>query len=643
MTAHLYVLTLGPVQGFIAAARTTRDLWIGSHLLSEISKAAAKSIAKIGGNLIFPALTDGAGELNPCDDPDAFNVANVILAELPEGILPESVDKNAKDAARRRWRKVADPAYDLAKTAVDKSLWEEQIGDVIEFYSAWVEYPNPKAYATQRANLMRLLAARKSTRDFMQAKPHWGLEKSSLDGARDSIFKEDSRLSNNLIIRLRLKEKEKLCAVGLTKRLGNESVHFPSVVRVAADPWIRRVMSRPDTEEILRDIAAICEKNPNISSKYTGKLYQEFPFDGQVLFPSRIDAMLRISKNRDRQGKSWIGCLDENDRDALRTIRSLLNRLQKKGKDRDGNRCFGLGEPNPYFAILVADGDQMGRSISSIETADRHREFSRQLSGFSKEARTIIESETGIPGGNEKEPRKAANGCLVYSGGDDVLAFLPLDSCLAVARELHDTFGELLEKFPTPPPENKKPTLSVGIVIVHALEPLEDILDYGREAGEKIAKKPDRNGIAVCLHTRSGGEPLKLREQWREKIANPSLMRSGKVPGLDQRLEQWIRMYLRDEFPDGAAYDLKELADDYRGWDPKPPNTLLKSDMGRLFTRKRAGHGTRGISPEDLAFLTCGVESHDDLILRADELVLARRIAEVARQVPQDGGMEVKP
>ena len=50
MTWHLFVISIGSVQDFIAAARRTRDLWIGSHLLSEISKAAAKAIAEEGGS-----------------------------------------------------------------------------------------------------------------------------------------------------------------------------------------------------------------------------------------------------------------------------------------------------------------------------------------------------------------------------------------------------------------------------------------------------------------------------------------------------------------------------------------------------------------------------------------------------------------
>jgi hypothetical protein len=48
MTAHLLLVTLGPVQDFIAQARRTRDLWYGSHLLSELGRAAARVLADGG-------------------------------------------------------------------------------------------------------------------------------------------------------------------------------------------------------------------------------------------------------------------------------------------------------------------------------------------------------------------------------------------------------------------------------------------------------------------------------------------------------------------------------------------------------------------------------------------------------------------
>jgi hypothetical protein len=54
LMSHLIAISVGPVQEFIAAARRTRDLWFGSYLLSEISKAVAQSVQDHGGRLIFP-------------------------------------------------------------------------------------------------------------------------------------------------------------------------------------------------------------------------------------------------------------------------------------------------------------------------------------------------------------------------------------------------------------------------------------------------------------------------------------------------------------------------------------------------------------------------------------------------------------
>ncbi len=625
MTPHLYVLALGPVQDFIAAARTTRDLWFGSHLLSEISKAAAKQIAEDGGRLIFPALKMGDPDL----DPDkSFNVANIILAELPEGKNPDEINKTAKDAAQERWMHFAEIAKSAAETAVDDVIWNEQIEDVIEFYSAWVPFTDVKQYKSARIRLMRLLAARKSTRNFEPAQSHWGKEKSSLDGARDTVLKKDSDLQKKLIIRMRLKESEELCAVGLTKRLGSGEVSFPSVVRVAVDPWIRGIMNSKNGEAInvLKKIREICEVNKTISSRYSGKLYPDFPYDSQILFPARLDAMKKTSERKQGKGKSWLNYLDKGDRNDLDRIKEHLTRLQRKGTNDKKEIGFGFGEPNPYLAVLVADGDQMGKAIFVIDDPKQHREFSTQLSKFARDAKKIIEDPYGLTG-EDGTTKRSAHGCVVYTGGDDVLAFLPVDTCIATARALHEKFSDLLKGFPLDPknePE-KTPTLSVGIAIVHSLEPLEDILTYGRDA-EKAAKKPDRDGLAVHLHTRGGGDPTKIREQWSPTSA------SGNSMSIDKRLETWVGLYLADDFPDGAAYDLRQLAEDYKAWKPPIPSNLLEKDVTRLLARKRAGGGTRAIGVDELKNLTAGIHQHEDLKRRAEELVLTRRIAEVTRQ-----------
>src|SRR5438128_1500302 len=103
MTAHLLQLALGPVQDLIERARRTRDLWFGSLLLSEVSKAAALSIRKEDGMLIFPAADTDLTDLS---------VANIIVAELHPGVDPAAVAKTAKDAAMGCWlNSFARPVY----------------------------------------------------------------------------------------------------------------------------------------------------------------------------------------------------------------------------------------------------------------------------------------------------------------------------------------------------------------------------------------------------------------------------------------------------------------------------------------------------------------------------------------------------
>lgn len=56
--AALLAMSLGPVQGFIAAARSTSDLWAGSHLLSQLAWEAAKTVCeRLGPDaILFPRL-----------------------------------------------------------------------------------------------------------------------------------------------------------------------------------------------------------------------------------------------------------------------------------------------------------------------------------------------------------------------------------------------------------------------------------------------------------------------------------------------------------------------------------------------------------------------------------------------------------
>lgn len=570
--SHLLAISVGPVQEFIAAARKTRDLWFGSYLLSEISKAVAKSVKDQGGRLIFPHPDT---DLDSGDD--EINVANVILAELPSG-EPKGVASQAKQAAQARWKRYAEETRQAASGAIrpklpheEKSIWDEQVDDVIEFYAAWVE--GSSDYQKARGNVMRLLAGRKNCRDFLPAEGRAGVPKSSLDGQRETVLKDGDR--TNWPKNLRLSAGEQLDVVGVTKRLGKEpgqsNPRYSSVTRIAAETWLQGVQSQQrDNFQRLKDA---CQRLiPKGLNTVPEKNYQYFPYEGSVIYKNR---------HTDLKKELRLGDPDLNEGDPdLNDVAAVLTDIG--------------GEPNPYLAVLVADGDKMGAAISNLKSPDEHREFSQALAGFAGEARKIVNDHNGV---------------LVYAGGDDVLAFLPLDNCLECARKLHDKFGEL-------PAKNGSLTLSVGIAIGHFMENLEDLLDYGR-AAEKAAKEPDRDGLAVHLHKR-GGAPIRVRAKWTDN------------PSPEQRLTHYARLILAEAIPSKLPYDLRRLADLYDDWPANTVASALRQDVIRVVRDKQPRSG-RHYMPQVERILE-DVTDAASLHRFARELLVARQIAAALRQ-----------
>lgn len=348
---HFLAISVGPVQEFIAAARRTRDLWFGSHLLSEVSRAVAKAVEKHG-KLIFP------------ESSKADNVANVILVELNAGADPRDIVAEAKKDAKNCWLKFAEEARGVASGVIHTDIWNDQVQDVIEFYAAWVTRSSD--YRADRARVMRLLAGRKNCRDFLAARGRAGVPKSSLDGQRESVLLQPPRSVDRKTFRenwpksLRLSSGEELDVVGVTKRLskkqGESNPGYPSVARVAAETWLQGVKEKAAFKELRSACAAVTGLNKVAEPKY-----DYFPYEGTAIFKDRHTDL--------------IDELGEAVREPLQRVAEALKYLG--------------GEPSPYLAVLVADGDKMGEAISGLDSPTKHREFSQALAGFADEARRI--------------------------------------------------------------------------------------------------------------------------------------------------------------------------------------------------------------------------------------------------------------
>ncbi|MCD6515420.1 MAG: type III-B CRISPR-associated protein Cas10/Cmr2 [Candidatus Odinarchaeota archaeon] len=205
-----------------------------------------------------------------------------------------------------------------------------------------------------------------------------------------------------------------------------------------------------------------------------------------------------------------------------------------------------------YYAILVIDGDNMGKMLvgdsSEIKnytsylhhqianrlpdnvrkdikrklTPSIHMAISRALMHFStKIVPTIVEDKY--------------NGELIYSGGDDILALLPMDTAIKCAYEIQKEFNKNYDNWDLLPAK----TMSGGILIVHYLHPLQDALERARYLEEK-AKKSGRNAFFIGFLKRSGA--FKIAGASWDILGEGSLseivkyLKSDKSPRISKRM-----------------------------------------------------------------------------------------------------------
>jgi CRISPR-associated protein Cmr2 len=244
----------------------------------------------------------------------------------------------------------------------------------------------------------------------------------------------------------------------------------------------------------------------------------------------------------------------------------------------------------------------MGRAIDEQHDIAHHQKLSRQLTLFAKSVKAIVEGDH--------------QGSLVYAGGDDVLALVPLHSVLACARALAQRFKNELSEFTLSEVDRDgralSPTLSVGIAISHHIEPLSDALHLARQA-ERIAKDAGRNALAITLSKRSGVDRT-VTGQWNK---------------IDNRLDRFIWLHRAEAVPDGAAYELHDLALRLEGVKAE----ALNAEAIRILKRKRAEQGQQTMAETTFSELGQLINDPNLTIEQlADELIIAREFASATAQ-----------
>ncbi|OBX80520.1 type III-B CRISPR-associated protein Cas10/Cmr2 [Faucicola atlantae] len=602
MTKYLVTFSVGPVQGFIASARRSRDLWSGSWLLSELSKTCAKTLKENDATLIFPHIQNDS-DLDKNSDFSVGNKIQVIIEVDSLEQLNASINI-AKQATLQRFREEANNAKNVLSSFENQlrlDIWKAQASethdDYVEIQVAWAKIDGDNGYHDAVQKVGRVLASRKATRDFALSattpyQPERMIPKSSLDGMRETVIQENKQIKDGLRKKLSLSTSEQLDVAGVVKRLGfgEKAEQFTPITRVMADAWIQQLS---DSE--LQSIIVLYEKlyDADLATKVTGneKIYNKFPYDAQLLYPSRLEKAIQdFPTNQD-----------------LKSLQDLLR------KDFWSNKKYG--EPYRYGVLLLADGDRMGELLDKAKTLEDHQKVTQALSNFAGQAAKTMRNHRGH---------------CIYAGGDDVLGFVPLNTAYDCADNLQQLFFNSLNGVAQQLKAEKSPTLSVGLAICHIMTPLSVIRELAQQA-EKFAKgdhvdenknqETRRNALGILLSIRSGND-TKLRFNWDD------------TTGLE-KFNKMIAWYKDKTIPSRVAYDIRaihlrtyDFSDEYQ---PKEDTTLTlrqkiqSAELIRMLNQARTDKGEK-IHSDIIKQLKVRGEAVG-LDRLANELIVARWLA----------------
>ena len=494
-------MQIGPVQDFIAAARTSRDLWSGSYLLSRLMAAALHFLEQAEGvEIIFPCTQElsicrwwssQAAESSWVEGAEAPCLSNKLVAYVPEA-QAEELAQRAKSAVQHTWQDIADTVRSMLPTAIQQD-------------------------------------AERMARYEMQVSQHLSIDYAHLPMGLP--LADIQRMAQGVT------EPTPLTRALQHLQQGNEGARYATIYYLV-DHCMNAVRK-------VSGFSARNNGNGRDAGWYAGRELVKDYLTGkeEQVFCLRRDAHLC-------QGWEYTRYLAPCRNDVLGAI-TLIKRLWYVSKMAafehhlpELNALYGPNvegqahSKNHYYAVLAMDGDNIGAALTrqneegaKMVDADFHRLFSSSLAEFAQKKVSAIVNAYG--------------GKLIYAGGDDVLALLPLhvnkkDETLSganiatavdCAAKLGTAFREAMQGI------RKGMTVSAGLALVHSSAPLQDAVAAARRAEGRAKSALGRNAFSISLMKRSGeiiewgakwdSGAQELLDAWQECIENKRISAKG--------------------------------------------------------------------------------------------------------------------
>ncbi|QBG48944.1 type III-B CRISPR-associated protein Cas10/Cmr2 [Verrucomicrobia bacterium S94] len=606
---------LGPVQEFIAAAKSTRDLAAGSYLLSWLMAHAMKAVA------------DEVG-------PDA-----VIFPNLRGQPIFDLLNKSLYDQIRF-----------AGKSGAEESLWQRMYGDGID-------------------GLLRPTLPNR----FCALVPAWQAREiagNAEKAVRNALLEAGEKVWPHVGEGYKVRDRIEWAAFTPTeidrKRWVNQLETFLQITWTAG-PWKERSdrsskkcnlhekLAREIIPEADRDRRCYLDQDPE-KELNAGFYWQEHIEDSgrQLAGRRNLRDFFQIPEDKKQAGSKKDRLtgreeeIGETGYGALSILKRMFHKqvlfpqlgcseqafwkaagyedtrsVAEKNRLSATERQKGKGKSaNPYIALLALDGDEMGRWMSG-EKAQRFVDnlagkapgYFMGLPGFDPKLKRALtpayhqqfsEALSNVALHMAAPVVEGFGGQLIYAGGDDVLAMLPATEALECAWALRCCFrGETLPDhlqncvklnsrgdgfvdaglgYPLMAP-GLEADVSCGIAIGHCNHPLQALVREAQKAEKRAKNRYERAAFALSLVKRSG-ETLHWGGKWT----------SNALP-LYLAFEQFSEdEKLSGRFPYALAELLKPYRLDAEEKSPKSFRDVVWSEFCHVLYQQSDGR----LSPRDL-------------------------------------------
>jgi CRISPR-associated protein Cmr2 len=512
--------SIGPVQGFVAQSRRTRDLWASSFLLSHLAEIAMHQLAPHRGALLIPSPQALAGQARH----DFGTLPNRFIANFADTQSATQAAQAAAAAVRQRWQAVANAVWTPfleglvvsapTLTTHTRTIWDRQVLNFWEL--TWVVAP-----ATISSHLQAARKNWRTTPATVEPGDHCTMMHThqELSGWIRSVSRDDRTRQDHFWATLReklgqldLADDERLCAIALIKRLFPKDdvqkqlfpdrpkpiahTNWPSTAWIAAIPWLKDVASNSECQNAA---AAYADSVQQHAGDSFGERHSKIPALATLRKQGNTGRFLELDGNffqKNSLANPKVTPLKTTASDTADASATDAKTRQQLAQELAELCLTANNSPSPFYALLLMDGDSMGKLLAGErDHSDNGKSsVSDALHVFSANVSQIVGNHLGV---------------TIYAGGDDVLAMLPVETALACAMQLADEYrGAFTNRLDAA--FSRHATLSGALVYAHYRTPLQQLLKTAHHLLDDVAKDATgRDSLAIAVYKSSG-----ITAQW---------------------------------------------------------------------------------------------------------------------------------